>query len=149
MKISGIKIKPTSGRIKFSSVYVEPAGVRWAMPSDMGTFGENEEVVIPLLYSDPDNEVTSISITQGSLPVGIQLNPFDEEISGVITATETTVYTFTLGLHKSDGGVVNKEFFFTASVTHLVVEWLTSPNLGEFDGGAGINIGLKAENSYQ
>lgn len=149
MKISGIKIKPTSGRLKFSSTYVEPAGVRWTMPSDMGTFGENEEVVIPLLYSDPDNEVVNISITQGSLPVGIQLNPFDKEISGVITATETTVYTFTLGLHKADGGVVNKEFFFTASITNLVVEWLTSADLGEYDGGAGINIGLKAENSYQ
>lgn len=149
MKISGIKIKPTSGRIKLSSTYVEPAGVRWAMPSDMGTFGENADVVIPLLYNDPDGEVIGISITQGTLPLGIQLNPFDKEISGVITATETTVYTFTLGLNTIDGRTINKEFFFTASITNLVVEWLTSANLGEFDGGAGINIGLKAENSYQ
>lgn len=149
MKISGIKIKPTSGRLKFSSTYVEPAGVRWAMPSDMGTFGENEEVVIPLLYSDPDNEVVSITITEGSLPMGIQLNSFDKEISGVITATETTVYTFTLGLNTVDNRVINKEFFFTASITNLVVEWSTNSNLGEFDGGAGINLGLKAETTYQ
>lgn len=149
MKISGIKIKPTSGRLKFSSAYVEPAGVRWLSPSDMGTFGEDEEIAIPLLYADPDDEVTDITITAGSLPVGIQLNPFDKEISGVITATETTVYNFTLGLHTGDGRVINREFFFTASITNLVVAWMTDGNLGEFDGGAGINLGLKAETAYQ
>lgn len=147
MKISGIKLKKT-GRIRLSTIaetiiVPEPTGPQWTMSSNLGTFEENTDVVIPLLYTDPDNVVSGMSLT-GSLPFGIQFNALEKEISGVITASETTRYDFTLSLLTPDGPV-SKDFYFTAQIPERGVAWATDSNLGSYDGGQGVDIGLKAE----
>lgn len=149
MKISGIKINPT-GRLRITNIFVpppEPTGPQWVNEANLGTFTADSEVVIDLTYTDPDSTVTGMSLT-GSLPFGVQFNAMEQEISGVITAAETTRYDFTLNLITTTG-LVSKAFYFTASIPVHGVTWLTNSALGEFDGGQGLDLGLAAETSAQ
>lgn len=117
---------------------------RWLTKGDLGTFSPNEEFYLTLNYRDPLGTVVSVS-QEGQLPFGVQYNPNDLTIGGVAIAEETTTNTIKLTLNTIDGKHIEREFTYTVFVPFVGVKWITDGNIGEINGGAGIQIELIAK----
>lgn len=118
---------------------------KWLTKSDLGTFAPEEEFYLPINYRDPLGIVTSVTAT-GQLPMGVQYNPNDMTIGGLALAEETTTFSITLSLNTRDGKKIDRVFTYTVLVPLTGVEWITDGNLGEIDGGSGIQLSLLATN---
>lgn len=116
---------------------------KWLTKGDLGTYENDEEFYVTLNYRDPNNQVTNVT-HEGTLPTGVQFNPNDMTIGGVALAETTSTFTITVTLH-TDTQSFPRDFYYTVKVPRTGVEWLTAGDLGEFDGGSGIQITLIAE----
>lgn len=116
---------------------------KWLTKGDLGVFENDEEFFTTLNYRDPNNQVTHIT-HEGDLPMGVQFNQNDMSIGGVALAEATTVFSITVTLHTATQSFP-REFYYTVKVPRTGVEWITTEDLGEFDGGSGIQITLIAE----
>lgn len=116
---------------------------KWLTKGDLGVYENDEEFYATLNYRDPNNQVIDIT-HEGTLPMGVQFNQNDMTIGGVALADVTTVFSITVTLHTATQ-TFPREFFYTVKVPRTGVEWVTEGDLGEFDGGSGIQITLIAE----
>lgn len=150
MFASGLKVDPIHGRILMRTTGVRvppqpPEGVvAWQSNENLGTFANGEEFSIPLLFSDTSNVVSNITITSGSLPFGVQLNPLEKEIAGIANLETSMRFDITLALH-TPTGLVSKSFYFDIETLASQVVWNTDQDLGAYSGGSGVNIGIEAQ----
>jgi len=94
----------------------------------VGTVDEGEEINIPLIATDPDNNISQYIVVSGKLPSGVAVN----EYSGVLTGTvptdlsQSTTYSFTVRVIDEDGGYADRTFRLAVNHYGNVVYWRTT-----------------------
>lgn len=123
--------------------YGEGDAAKWLTESDLGTFYTDDDVSVTLNYRDVNNTVTSVDVVATDLPRGLSFSKIDMTLSGGVLTTGASTHAFKVTLNTPTGPVVG-DFTFSIAVRPTGVEWVTDPNLGEFDKGAGVYFDLTA-----
>lgn len=118
------------GRVGFRTVVdttpVVAGPLTWTTPpGTLGTYDEGSAVSIQIAVTDTNDNIANWSITAGSLPVGLDLNPFSGTILGTpdpVTSDETA--TFSLRVADADGNVLSGNFSITIRDVPTI-EWVT------------------------
>lgn len=136
---SGSKIRTFNGRLRNITILpilekeeippvVGTNPPEWAMGTgNLGTFGEDTDINIPLLVTDQDNNITKYEVINGSLPGGLTLNATSGVIAGRLAEVTTdTVYTFTVKVTDSTNLFITGSFSINVANTKTTVTWETS-----------------------
>ena len=107
----------------------------------LGQVRQNTEVNIQINGKDFDNDIISYSLSSGSLPPGLSLNPVSGWITGIVPFGQlgSTTYTFSIRVFKTDiPEYISSAKTFTLDVLGQVddiVTWITDSDLGILYGG--------------
>ena len=117
----------TTGR--YSIITVGGPLVTWnTNPGDLGTFLTNSVVSFNISASTNTGGTLSYTVTVGTLPTNLSLNPSTGAITGVInnTVTVNTTYSFTITATESIAGAyANQGFTITESVRDPYFNYVT------------------------
>lgn len=129
MRFTG-SLKPIDGnRIRLGQII--PVKILWDIPA--GTLGTVRvgEPFSNILPATADNGSTvTFSVSNGTLPAGVTLNPVSGIISGVPTGDGLFVFTI-----RASAGLAQAERPFSIRANPFSITWATDPALGSLNGG--------------
>jgi len=119
----------------------------YTLSGSVGTFGELQTISLPIITTDPENNIVSYQITNGALPPGLDLNPTTGVIYGTIgSVTADSVFEFTIKATDRTNLAVSGTFSINVVNASTVVTWITSNQnpIADIAPGQPINITLLA-----
>lgn len=123
----------------------------WAIATgNLGTFAEGTSVSIPLLVTDPENNVATYEVIGGTLPDGTSLNMFSGVISGTLAeVVQDTVYTFSIKVTDRTNLTLTGTFSINVANVKTTVTWETdnSQPLADIAPGVPVNVSLGASSN--
>ena len=125
---NGGTITRTSSPVTITSVPDKLNAPTWNMATgNLGTFAEGSSISIPLLTSDPENNVQSYEVVNGALPNGVTLGLMNGVISGSLAeVTEDTIYVFTIRVTDRTNLTLIGNFSISVANVKTTVTWQTS-----------------------
>lgn len=134
-KSSGLEIEVPIGQLSWNT----------PKPGLIDTTLENTEVEYIFVVDDINNNVSSFSIVNGSLPPGLEMNPFDGMISGKTPSVESdTLYSFRIRAVDLDGNDLEGDFSIRVRPQLSEVVWVTEQTEFEVDSGRDLYAKLDA-----
>jgi hypothetical protein len=147
----GGSLTKTSSAVSSTSVPEKLNPPTWNTQTGvLGTFAEGTAINIPLLVSDPENNVQKYEIISGALPDGTNLNLTTGVISGTLAEVITdTVFTFTVRVTDRTNLTLTGTFSINVANVKTTVTWTTdnSSDLAQPAPGEFVNITLGATSS--
>lgn len=123
----------------------------WNMQTgNLGTFAEGTSISIPLLASDPENNIQKYEVISGALPNGTSLNLITGMISGELAeVVADTVYTFTIKVTDRTNLTLTGTFTINVANVKTTVLWGTdnTESLAEPAPGEPVSVTLEASSS--
>ena len=127
----------------------EPSDLEWfdPLPGSLGLVTVGDEVEYDFIVTDPNNNITGFSIVSGSLPLGLEMNPYSGQIYGVLgEVDEQTNYTFRLKVTDLDGNELFGDFSISVKPLVSEVQWVTPEGeIADLSGGSGLYTRLEAQ----
>lgn len=144
---NGGTITRTSTPVVITSVPEKLNAPTWNMATgNLGTFAEGSSISIPLLTSDPENNVQSYEVVNGSLPNGVTLGLMTGVISGSLAeVTEDTVYVFTIRVTDRTNLTLIGNFSISVANVKTTVTWQTSNSADLANPAPGQPVTVKLE----
>jgi hypothetical protein len=148
---AGGTLTKTSTAVSSTSVPEKLNPPVWATQTgNLGTYAEGTAISIPLLVTDPENNVQKYEITSGALPNGTTINLTTGLISGTLAEVVTdTVYTFTVKVTDRTNLTLTGTFSINVANVKTTVVWETdnSSDLAQPAPGETITVALGATSS--
>lgn len=135
-------------------VIVEPNKFEFVTPPNLGTFRVSNNYDIPITFADGNifPGTFTFSITSGTLPPSLQLDPATGYIYGYAEYQSDYIqtYNFTIEARKDliQGGSISSSTTFTMNIKGFIdtnIEWITTSSLGTIRVGYPSSLKIEAK----
>lgn len=141
------------GRIKITRIYRPPAVAnppQWVTPQGLiGVWDEGTAVDFALIASDPNGDIQSYALQDGTLPAGISLNTISGHLLGTLGQVgQDTTYTFTVRVIDKTNLFADQQFNMVVKDKGTQVSWVTpSGNIGSGNSGMDYSSQVRANSN--